>query len=464
MRRNAYMTRLVRLPLYAIGLILCFVYTGFAGPKDQVVIKVKDSSQLQAVAARYGLKTRKSLRQESGGLLIVDADKARALKLQIEADSAVEWVEDDPIIPLDDNNETVLPLDDNNETVLPLGVVVQPLDDNNETVLPLDDNNETVLPLDDNNETVLPLDAIIRIKQYFNWAAPILTPSKTLLLQWPFMKIGLYDAAMRATGHGIVVADLNTGVDTCHPVLAGTLQISFVDETTIPENCPTAATPHVPGFGHGTAVGGIIKLIAPEATLWSLRVFDSSGTAKASDIVEAIMYAADHGAQVINMSFGSVTQSQAIADAITYAYNRGVIMIAAAGNDGVEGMRYPAANSKVKGVIAVTTGDVKAPFSNYGFTAFASAPAVKVWVPFPDRQMSLASGTSYASPMVAADAVLLLSGYAETHTSAPSRSTLEIPLGAGSKNIDLLNLVQFKFKLGKGRILIPKAEDMLNIH
>ena len=468
MRRNAYKLRLFSVfpAITLIGILLCLPYSVFAqsSSKDRVIIKVKDASKLQAVANRYGLTVKKNVRRGTGGLLVVDGPAARAIKTQIKADPDVAYVEDDKIIPLDDNGETILPLDDNGETILPLGSIVQPLDDNGETILPLDDNGETILPLDDNGETILPLDEILKMKQYFNWAGQVLTPSQKLLLQLPFYKIGLYDGNSHVTGRGIIVADLDTGVDTCHPVLKGTFQLSFVDETTIPENCPTADTTHVPGFGHGTAVGGILKLVAPNSTLWSLRVFDSTGTAQSSDIAEAIIYATDHGARVINMSFGSVSQSQTITEAAYYAYKQGVVLIAAGGNNGTEGLMYPAAsNYTVRGVVAVSSKDVKTSFSNYARNAFVSAPGMKVWVPYPGLQMSLASGTSYASPMVAAEAVLLLSGYARTHWDTPSRSNIDSALGNGSDNIDSKNKYEHWYKLGKGRISIPKAEHLLGI-
>lgn len=445
-----------------IGILLCLPYSLFAqsSSKDRVVIKVKDGAKLQTIAGRYGLTVKKNVRRGTSGLLIVSGPAARAIKDQIKSDPDVAYVEDDKIIPLDDN-ETVLPLDEN-ETVLPLGSIVEPLDDDNETVLPLDDDNETVLPLDD-NETVLPLDDILKLKRYFNWYGQVLTPSKKLLLQAPFYKIGLYDASYRAAGSGIIIADLDTGVDTCHPMLKGTFQLSFVDEPTIPENCPTASTVKVPGFGHGTAVGSLIKVVAPQATLWSLRVFDSTGTAQAADIAEAIIYATDHGAKVINMSFGSISQSQTIAEAVYYAYRQGVILIAAGGNNGVDGLMYPAAQSLVRGVVAVSDKDIKASFSNYAKNAFVSAPGVKVWVAYPGQKISMASGTSYSSPLAAAEVVRLLSGWARTHTTSPSRSQIDNALGYGSDYIDLKNKFEYWFKLGKGRLSIPKAEGILGI-
>jgi subtilisin family serine protease len=467
MRRNAYTQGRTSLlsAITLIGILLCLPYSLFAqsSSKDRVVIKVKDATKLQTIAGRYGLTVKKNVRRGASGLLVVSGPAARAIKEQIKADPDIAYVEDDKIIPLDDNGETILPLDDNGETILPLGAIVQPLDDNGETILPLDDNGETILPLDDNGETILPLDEILKMKQFFNQYGQLLSPSKTLLLQLPFVNIGLYHAKTTAAGNGIIIADLDTGVDTCHPLLRGTFQISFVDETTIPENCPAPGTTVVPGFGHGTAVGGLIKVIAPQATLWSLRVFDSTGTAQAADIAEAIIYATDHGAKVINMSFGSVSQSQTVAEAVYYAYSRGVVLIAAGGNNGVEGLMYPAAQSLVRGVVAVSDKDIKGSFSNYDKKTFVSAPGVKIWVAYPGRKMSMASGTSYSSPLAAAEVVRLLSGYARTHTSAPSRSQIDNALGYGSDFIDFKNSFQYWFKLGKGRIFIPKAETLLGI-
>ncbi len=109
-----------------------------------------------------------------------------------------------------------------------------------------------------------------------------------------------------------------------------------------PEDCATNATIQAPGFAHGTAVSSLVRVTAPEASVWAMRVFDNTGTALTSDVYEAIVFAADHGVPVINMSFGMTSPSVALADAIAYAQGRGAVMVAAGGNSGVEPLMYPA--------------------------------------------------------------------------------------------------------------------------
>jgi subtilisin family serine protease len=430
-----------------------------AAPRKTVIVKIQQSTNIQSLINRKGLKVNKTVSTPTGVLLVVEENAAEKVRDKVRGEPGVAWVEDETFFTLD-NGETVLPLD-NGETVLPLGMTVVPLD-NGETVLPLD-NGETVLPLD-NGETVLPLETYLKIKAYYDRAARMLTPSKLLLIQTPLLKIGLYEAGLKATGKGVIIADLDTGVDSCHPALAGVFQLSFVDEVNIPENCATAATVHVPGFGHGTAVGSLLRVVAPEATLWSLRVFDSSGTAKVSDIYEAIVYATNHGVKVINMSFGATEPSSTLSEAIQYAYDRGVIMVAAGGNLGTDRLMYPAADAGVKGVVAVTNLDVKALFSNYSRSATVSAPGARIWVAYPNRSLSLTSGTSYASPLAAAEAALVLDAFSRVHRPAPTRRDTDLAVNYGVQFIDWFNPISYWGKLGHGRIYIPTALFWTGLH
>jgi len=418
-----------------------------AVPAERVVIRVASASDLLSVAKKYGLQPKKTISNGSGSLLVVDAGSVAPLMAQLQADPAVLWLEDETNFQIDDANSSN----------------IQKLEDNGKHI----GNPDSVLSSNGkgNGQNDLSSEEVKKIQAYYDWASQLLAPNHKLLVQWSFVKIGLYDADMRSTGRGVIVADLDTGVDTCHPVLAGTFQMSFVDEQTIPEDCPpsNAAKNPVPAFGHGTAVGGIIKMVAPESTLWSLRVFRSNGTGRSADIYEAIIYATDHGAQVINMSFGNPVQSKTIKEAVNYAYEHGVILVAAGGNNGTEGLFYPAKNPQVYGVVAVTTKDVKAFYSNYGAEAFVSAPGDKVFVPYPGRNISTVYGTSYASPMVAGEVALLLSGYGKTHTGAPARIDVNAAVRNGSDNIDGLNDPALAGKLGKGRIDVPVAEDLIGI-
>jgi subtilisin family serine protease len=193
-----------------------------------------------------------------------------------------------------------------------------------------------------------------------------------------------------------------------------------------------------------------------------MRVFDNSGSAQISDIYEAVVYAADHGVNVINMSFGTTEYSEALDDAMDYARGRGVTLVAAGGNSNVEPLMYPAQLSGVKGVVAVTNGDIKASFSNYGRGAYLSAPGYSLWTAYPNHKISYVAGTSYASPLVAAEAALIIDGYQRTHIGSPLTWNIDSAMLIGAQFIDLLN-PQYYLKLGRGRIYLPWALGAVGI-
>ena len=369
----------------------------------------------------------------------------------LKNESGIEYVEHNRVLPFDDDGgETVLPLD-GGETVLPL--------DGGETVLPLDGSvDKRITQLLDGGETVLPLDELKAIRNAYAFLAAAVTPSAHLILQPAFKKIGLYPSVPRATGRGVIIADIDTGADTCHEALRGIVTYTFVEgpDANAPENCATASTPVVPGFGHGTRVASLLRLVAPEATIWAMRVFDNTGSAQISDIFEAVVFAADHGVNVINMSFGTSTPSEALYDAMNYARSMGVTLVAAGGNSNVEPLMYPAQIYGVKGVVAVTNHDIKAPFSNYGRGADLSAPGYGLWAAQPNHQIAYVAGTSYASPLVAGEAALVIDAYRRMHSGAVPTWSVDMAMAYGAHYIDFLN-PQYFMKLGRGRIWIPWA-------
>lgn len=287
--------------------------------------------------------------------------------------------------------------------------------------------------------------------------APLISPSRRLLLQPALRTIGLYPGVLRATGRGLTVAALDTGADTCHPVLRGIVTYRFVEtDPQAPEDCATDATPVVPGFGHGTAVASLIRVTAPEAAIWAMRVFDNTGTALTSDVYEAIVFAADHGVHVINMSFGIASPSLALADAVAYAQERGAVLVAAGGNSGVEPLMHPAAIPGVKGVVSTTNSDLKASFSSYGLETFVSAPGYGLWVAFPNLKLKYVAGTSYSSPLVAGEAALIIDAYHRIQSGDPTSSMINDSMLSGTVAIDSLN-PDYALKLGRGRIYVPWA-------
>src|SRR5271170_8006121 len=187
-------------------------------------------------------------------------------------------------------------------------------------------------------------------------------------------------ATFNTAGSGVVVADIDTGVDPNHPVLKNVLltgydftrnqsggsEMSDVSQSTVAvldgDNVQTAqvsqstvavldqstvavldGNPNYSAFGHGTMTAGIIHLVAPQAQILPLKAFQANGTGYNSDILRAIYYAVAHGAKVINMSFNYTTSSQQLANAVNYATANGVICVAAAGNSGEQATVYPAA-------------------------------------------------------------------------------------------------------------------------
>lgn len=164
-------------------------------------------------------------------------------------------------------------------------------------------------------------------------------------------------------------------------------------------------------FGHGTMTSGLVHLAAPTAKILPLKAFSSNGTGYLSNIIAALYYAVQHKANVVNMSFDLSTPSPALSQAVSYANRANVVLVAAAGNENTSARVYPAAiNSSVMGIASTTDWDARSSFSNYGSAdVWIAAPGEYVISTFPGGGYAAASGTSFSSPLVAGTAALLLS-------------------------------------------------------
>ena len=199
-------------------------------------------------------------------------------------------------------------------------------------------------------------------------------------------------------------------------------------------------------FGHGSMVAGLIRLAAPAASIMPLRVFDSAGTGHLYDIIDAIYYAVDHGAQVINMSFSMDESSRELRQALKYARDHGVITVAAAGNNGSQSLVYPAAYSRVVGVASTTEDDLLSDFSNFGAALVdLAAPGDGVISAFPGDHYAAGWGTSFAAPLVAGTVALLLPLYDNDSSGLGSHQLLN-DLYRGSASLELGSLI------GRGRL------------
>ena len=233
-----------------------------------------------------------------------------------------------------------------------------------------------------------------------------------------FAGLGLSEASLLATGDGVVVAVLDTGVDASHPLLVGRVGAGFdmIDDD-------ADATDDVNGidddgdgfvdeaFGHGTFVAGVIAQIAPDATIIPVRVLDADGGGALHTVVEGIDFAVESGADVINMSFGLVAKSdsKALKEALKRARKAGVVVVAAAGNDADDDERYPAA---IKNIVSVTatdsSGTTLAGFSSRGKWVDVAAPGEGVVSAMPGGSYAAWDGTSMAAPIVSAQFALLI--------------------------------------------------------
>ena len=205
------------------------------------------------------------------------------------------------------------------------------------------------------------------------------------------------------------IAIVDTGVQYDHPDLAGKVVrgYDFVDDDSDPYD----------GNGHGTHCAGIAAAVtdngrgiagmAPNATIYAVRVLDDNGSGTLDDVANGIIHAADNGADVISLSLGAPVGATTLRNAVDYAWNSGSVVVAAAGNSGTSLPSYPAYYDNAIAVAATDSNDNKASFSNYGSWVDVAAPGVDIYSTYTGSSYRSLSGTSMATPHVAGLAGLL---------------------------------------------------------
>src|SRR5262249_45583418 len=200
---------------------------------------------------------------------------------------------------------------------------------------------------------------------------------------------------------------------------------------------------------------GLIRLTAPNAMIMPLRAFGPDGSGTSFNIAQAIRYARDHGAKVINMSFGRDESDALIQCALNDVY-QSVYMVAAGGNDNLNALHFPASSSdRTLAVVSTTSADVKAAFSNYNAAVRASAPGKDLYSAFPANRWAWWSGTSFSTALVTGEATLLLA-----INPRASRTLLNQTISGSGLNINPLN-PSYAGKLGRRIDFRAAVESML---
>jgi len=209
----------------------------------------------------------------------------------------------------------------------------------------------------------------------------------------------------------VVIAVLDSGVQHNHPDLQARLLTGY--------NVNDSSTNAADELGHGTHVAGIIGAAVDNQegiagitwynSVLPVKVLNSSGAGSTYSVAQGIIWATDNGAKVINMSLGNYASGDFLHEAIKYAYERDVVMVAATGNDNTNRPGYPAAYPEVFAVGATTSEKQRAAFSNYGDYVDVVAPGDSIASTYIGGQYAALSGTSMASPHVAALAGLIRS-------------------------------------------------------
>jgi hypothetical protein len=305
--------------------------------------------------------------------------------------------------------------------------------------------------------------------------------------QWGLAKAKFTEAWGKTTGSpSVVVAIIDTGIDQLHEDLRN---ISYVAGYDFVNNTAIGIGSDSDDNGHGTLVVGVLAATSNNGlgitgtnwnvTVMPIKALDSSGNGTSESVGKAIMWAADHGADVINLSLGGIGfgQDVALASAITHAFERNVVIVAAAGNDtapnggdlDVEPV-FPICDDNgqnmVIGVTAVDNNDQKPAFANYGKNCVdVAAPGRRILSTIgrdpitrakgPDSY-AYASGTSLATPFVSGQAALLRAAFPDA-----SNRQIRDRIIASADSIDALNTTQCAGpcagKIGSGRINVAAS-------
>jgi subtilisin family serine protease len=239
---------------------------------------------------------------------------------------------------------------------------------------------------------------------------------------------------------GVVIAVVDTGVSS-----VGDLSTQVLPGRTFVSGTADAHDDSV--IGHGTLVAGVaaattnngvgIAGAAWNASVLPVKVLDSRGAGTDSQVAAGIVWAADHGADVINLSLGGPTSGQVLCDSVAYAQSRDVLVVASAGNGSNGRLNYPAACANVVAVSATDANGDFASFSSYGPDVGLAAPGISVTSTRNDNHYGTESGTSLSAPMVSGVAALVVAEHPEWSAAQVAEQLEETAQDRGPRGVDV---------------------------
>jgi len=453
--RRRKMGKRILLWLGTLILQVALVPVQAAAGTNAYILRSPSAAQAQAACQRYGLQIVRNLGDK--GVYLVQGSDA------VPPDLLKQWVKGDP----DVKN---LELDDDSQ---------------------IPERSLVNYPAPTAPPATAPVTDLTLVKLYGagTWVGYVQQPAMSLINATTVQQ-------RHITGTGIV-AIIDTGVDPRHPVLSSVLlpgydftrdvmgsasefadlsqstaaileqsTAAILEQTRIVQlNQSTAAIleqstaailegQKLPAyFGHGTMVAGLVHLVAPTAQIMPLKAFKADGSAKISDIARAIYYATNQGAKVINMSFGLPRFSDEVMRAVNYANRKGVICIAAVGNEAKPDLVYPAAMGNVAGVGSTTFNDQRSAFSNYGADLVTvAAPGEALVTTYPGKHYAQVWGTSFSSALVSGGSALLVGAVTQNTSVSLEQADVRralaqaVPCGTcdlGNGRVDLYAAVQY---------------------
>jgi thermitase len=259
--------------------------------------------------------------------------------------------------------------------------------------------------------TALPSGALLGLPGSGSTTAQYVQSTADLKYLWALARIHALPSTWPVSnGDPVLVAVLDTGIDKNHEDLSGRV-VAEVDLS----DSPTAADV----YGHGTPIAGIIAAdvtndlgivgLAPASLLINVKVADDDGRCRLSSLAAGIIWAVDYGARVINISIELKESTPDLEKAIDYAWDKGALVIAAAGNDGNSLPVYPAAFVNCLAVTAIQENGTLAPLANYGDWVDVAAPGMDIYSTLPGNNYGYKHGTSFATAYVSGLAAVLFS-------------------------------------------------------